>query len=76
MKMQGRRWEAFIFVFLMVAIVGPASPAALAKTKLCVSDGVAAQEKKQQAGVDTTEYGRLLHAYVTDEGWVDYTGLA
>lgn len=29
-----------------------------------------------QPGLDVTEYDRLLHTYVTDDGWVDYRGLA
>jgi hypothetical protein len=26
--------------------------------------------------IDTSDYDRLLHTYVTDNGWVDYSGLA
>lgn len=29
-----------------------------------------------QPVLDVADYDRLLHAYVTDEGWVDYAGLA
>jgi len=29
-----------------------------------------------QPALDVTDYGRLLHTYVTDEGWVDYARLA
>jgi len=29
-----------------------------------------------QLVLDVTDYDRLLHTYLTDDGWVDYAGLA
>ena len=29
-----------------------------------------------QPGLDVADYDRLLHTYVTEDGWVDYGGLA
>lgn len=33
------------------------------------------EEATQPEGVDTSSYDRLLHTYVTVDGWVDYAGL-
>jgi hypothetical protein len=33
------------------------------------------QQAHQLPSLDVSDYDRLLHTYVTDEGWVDYAGL-
>lgn len=35
-----------------------------------------AQPQNSQPGLDASVFDRLLHTYVSDEGWVDYAGLA
>jgi Protein of unknown function, DUF547 len=34
------------------------------------------QAGAQPSSIDVSDYDRLLHTYVTDQGWVDYAGLA
>lgn len=35
-----------------------------------------AQQARRLPSLDVSDYDRLLHTYVTDDGWVDYAGLA
>jgi Protein of unknown function, DUF547 len=70
--------ELVVLATICVTGLGAMVSTAIAGTFACLTDKPAAeiQEPPPVTTLDATGYDRLLHSYVTENGWVDYAGLA
>ena len=78
----GKRKNFIVFCVAIAVVLPPSWRAESAWSKArkldCRTPAASQQANglHPQPGLDVTEYDRLLHTYVNDEGWVDYRGLA
>jgi Protein of unknown function, DUF547 len=66
-----------IAMILSLSMRLEAVPGEARDTHEVAAAGTAATPRAEQlSNLDVSDFDRLLHTYVTDEGWVDYAGLA
>jgi hypothetical protein len=65
-----------IAMILSLSMRMEAAPREARDTHEAAATGTAATPRAEQlSNVDVSDFERLVHSYVTDEGWVDYAGL-